>query len=813
MRKRLAPKPSSRNIDVMNERLAAYANGWSPMPCEGKAGVDEGWPTRKITEAVIRDWDTYKRGAGSKYLGTGIRLEGSVFIVDLDIKDVDILNAVLARIEAAHPEFYAGAIWRNSGAVSLALIGQISDQSALEKKIKSRTSRLYGRRTTDGKIADAAHIEVHTGLAKRYFAVSGPHKVEGRFYQCEGASPFNTRLDALPVFPAEKVGELIDMLEAVMAEYLDVIDSGHDSGDIKRVYDLTPETQFQIHNGDIVTAEDLESLLDVGASDGVYGVMEFDWGKSDSGTRHHAFVRDTNGRLMITDHYRDVNHYWVDEEPKPDYDPAVLAELLGVAPEAPAAETAAEPKPEPGQRGGDARRLPALKYDDLVGHSPDARIIYRPTGETWPSVTIDKRLPKMVVGQDDKGKPIKMAASTYIMKTCVVEQMSWVPGSGEFIEDVVMREGGIQSEPGARVYNLYQAPAVLTGGDAAKARRWVDHVHMVYPGADGDHVINYLACAAQRPGEKINHALMLGGAPGIGKDTILGPVRLAVGEWNFAEVRPPELFDRFNKWQRCVVLRINEMHDLGDESMYALYERLKVVTAAPPEMLRVNEKNRGEYHIPNVVKVVMTTNHKTNGIYLPAEDRRTYVAWSPIEEGKSGDEAYFSSLHAWLAAEGDRHVAAYLLGLDLSGFNAKAPPVKTEAFWSIVNANRSLTDTGIAEILAFIADRKEGAPDILTLNDLRLFASDARMHDVHDWLLDIKHRRQIPANLARHGYVETPNPDAQDGLWRLNGRRQMVYRRGEVSFVDATRAIAKRSNEKQPHDTIIQFALRPKNDT
>jgi hypothetical protein len=37
----------------------------------------------------------------------------------------------------------------------------------------------------------------------------------------------------------------------------------------------------------------------------------------------------------------------------------------------------------------------------------------------------------------------------------------------------------------------------------------------------------------QRPWEKINHALVLLGNQGVGKDTLLEPVKAAIGPWNF----------------------------------------------------------------------------------------------------------------------------------------------------------------------------------------------------------------------------------------------------------------------------------------
>jgi hypothetical protein len=53
-------------------------------------------------------------------------------------------------------------------------------------------------------------------------------------------------------------------------------------------------------------------------------------------------------------------------------------------------------------------------------------------------------------------------------------------------------------------------------------------------------------------------------------------------------------------------------------------------SAAPPDVLRIDEKNLREYVVPNVCGVVVTTNHKTDGIYLPADDRRHFVAWSDL---------------------------------------------------------------------------------------------------------------------------------------------------------------------------------------
>ena len=52
----------------------------------------------------------------------------------------------------------------------------------------------------------------------------------------------------------------------------------------------------------------------------------------------------------------------------------------------------------------------------------------------------------------------------------------------------------------------------------------------------------------------------------------------------------------------------------------------------------------------NCVGVIITTNHKTDGIYLPAEDRRHYVAWSESVK-EDFDAAYWKSCGGGMTLE------------------------------------------------------------------------------------------------------------------------------------------------------------------
>jgi hypothetical protein len=292
----------------------------------------------------------------------------------------------------------------------------------------------------------------------------------------------------------------------------------------------------------------------------------------------------------------------------------------------------------------------------------------------------------------------------------------------------------------------------------------------------------------QRPQDKINHALVLGGEQGIGKDSMIEPVKRAVGPWNVAEVSPQHLLGRFNGFLKSVILRVNEARDLGEINRFSFYDHLKAFTAAPPDVLRVDEKNLREYNVLNCSGVLITTNHKTDGIYLPADDRRHYVAWSERTKDDFTDD-YWTRLWSWYDRGGDGHVAGYLAALDLSSFNAKAPPPKTPAFWAIVDASRAPEDAELADVLD-----KLGNPNATTLIAVVTATTD---EDFEEWLKDRRNRRQIPHRFEQCGYAPVRNDAADDGLWRVKGKRQVVYARADLAPRDQIAAAAKLTGSDQ----------------
>lgn len=409
--------------------------------------------------------------------------------------------------------------------------------------------------------------------------------------------------------------------------------------------------------------------------------------------------------------------------------------------------------------------------DDFYYHSEENRCIFMPTGALWPLGAVNARLP-WIGGT----KP-----SSIISNARPVEQATWMPGAPRLIKNKLVHQGGWIDHRNATVFNYYRPPVTILG-DPANARLWIDHAHLIYPD-EAEHIIKWCAHRVQHPDIKINHALVLGGMQGIGKDTLLYPVMHAVGHWNVQTVAPVTLLEKFNGHLKSVILLVSEARDLGEINRPQFYEHLKQIIAAPPDVLYVNEKNRQQYYIPNLTGVIITTNHKAGGIYLSAEDRRHFVAWSTLEM-KDFDAEYFDRVWGYYINGGANDVAAYLAALDLSDFDPKAPPPKTDTFWEIVAAGRHPESADLENAIASL-----GWPSIVTLSDL----TDLTTGLDPEFVLTLKKSRRVLSRWFEDvGYKYVNNKNNKQGLWTLHGRSQAVWGKSSISISDLVKEIRRR---------------------
>jgi Bifunctional DNA primase/polymerase, N-terminal/Family of unknown function (DUF5906) len=405
-----------------------------------------------------------------------------------------------------------------------------------------------------------------------------------------------------------------------------------------------------------------------------------------------------------------------------------------------------------------------LDAEHFVHHGESNQFIYRPTKAMWPGPAVNRRVFPIQDGEKENGDPRYVQAAEWIPRHQAVEQISWLPGEDEFVGDRYINAGGWEHSEGASVYNMYRPPTrEAREGDVSL---WVNHIQVLYGVESAEHILNWMAHRVQFPGDKLNHALVLGGPPGTGKDTILAPLREAVGQGNFTEASPKNLLERFNPWAQSVVLRISEAKDLGDMDRYAFYDATKTLIAAPPETTWINPKFVKPYLIQNLCGVIITTNYREHGMYLPADDRRHYVVWTDIERTAFEDD-HWRRIWDWYGRGGYEACMWFLGTRDLSAFNPKAPPVQTEAFLRIVQSYGGKEIRTVDNAL----DQMD-YPEATTWVKVTGNMSDADREHYNSE----KVREHATSWMKACGYEVERNPgEVKRGRWLVNGVKATVY--------------------------------------
>ena len=264
-----------------------------------------------------------------------------------------------------------------------------------------------------------------------------------------------------------------------------------------------------------------------------------------------------------------------------------------------------------------------VQLDDFYAYMPQHKYIFTPTREVWPASSVDARLPN--VGTEK--------ASRWLDQNRAVEQMTWAPGETTVIEHRLIADGGWIPRTGCSVFNLYRAPIIEpVSGSAAP---WLDHVKRLY-GSDADHVINWLAQRVQRPHEKINHALVLGRQTGHREGYVC---------WNRSNVRSAHGIS-----PRCRRSRCSGGSTASQISHPARERGARPRRLRPLRLLRTHEEptrpRRRTYSASTRRTCASTASQlspasssrpttSTDGIYLPADDRRHFVAGPHLDRTTS----------------------------------------------------------------------------------------------------------------------------------------------------------------------------------
>jgi hypothetical protein len=254
---------------------------------------------------------------------------------------------------------------------------------------------------------------------------------------------------------------------------------------------------------------------------------------------------------------------------------------------------------------------------------------------------------------------------------------------------LVARDGMVY---GNRWRNARPKPAA---GDVSP---WLAHVERMVPEPfEREHLLNALAHKVQFPAHKINHAILMGGNHGSGKDTLFAPFFWAIGgdaKANCSLVKNEDLSSQWGYALECEVMEIAELRQAEAKDRRALENTLKPIIAAPPELLMVNRKGLHPYYALNRVFVIAFSNERV-AISLPSEDRRWFVIW--CDAPKLAEAQAVGLWNFYQHRGGFEAVAHYLHTRDVSAWNPSAPPPVTEAKLIMVEHGMSTAESFLVD--------------------------------------------------------------------------------------------------------------------
>ena len=159
------------------------------------------------------------RGTAARWNSTGLRIDGDLAVIDVDVQDADLVAALAEAIDAQFPELFRRGLVRHAGGPKEAWIARTD---APFRRLASR--RWYrGGDDPDDPAVPKHVVECFGSLGTRQFAIDGPHARDNQgnvidAYQfVGGASPATTPRTSLPVLPKAAYATACDLFDAIAA--------------------------------------------------------------------------------------------------------------------------------------------------------------------------------------------------------------------------------------------------------------------------------------------------------------------------------------------------------------------------------------------------------------------------------------------------------------------------------------------------------------------------------------------------------------------------------------------------------------------
>jgi hypothetical protein len=237
-------------------RLGMLRNGFQPLLNDCKRSVEPGWPTRIVDETEVLSWDR------SALTSTGMRIDGDLAVIDVDVKDAGLVTALADALDARFPELFRDGLVRHAGGPKEAWIART------DEPFRRLASRRWYHGDPDDPAVPKHLVECFGSLGTRQFAVDGPHErnrgeIVDSYQFAGGASPATTPRASLPVLPKAAYGTACDLFDeiAAAAGLTTVEETGAHWGRSPRCFELDADTVIETHHHGAMTVAELERFV------------------------------------------------------------------------------------------------------------------------------------------------------------------------------------------------------------------------------------------------------------------------------------------------------------------------------------------------------------------------------------------------------------------------------------------------------------------------------------------------------------------------------------------------------------------------
>src|SRR5262249_52361584 len=221
-------------------RLAMLDNGYWPLLNDCKRPIEKDWQKKRPDRAEVLAGDR------SMFRSTGMKIDGDLAVIDADIREAALIDALAEALDKRHPELFACGLVRHAGEV----------KEAWFARTETPFRRIYSRKWCRGDPKDPAAIthcvECFGSRKTRQFGIDGPRarsktgEVIDSYQFAGGASPANTPRELLPVLPKAVFAAACDLFDEIAAAAgLTVFKAEQGNGATGVIYDLTDNMVFE----------------------------------------------------------------------------------------------------------------------------------------------------------------------------------------------------------------------------------------------------------------------------------------------------------------------------------------------------------------------------------------------------------------------------------------------------------------------------------------------------------------------------------------------------------------------------------------